>query len=205
MLTGILPIKKIKTQSAINNFDEFTMINPSVFAPYIGFTDSEVKKLCEKYNRDYEQVKYWYDGYMLAGYHVYNPIAVVKLMTKGGQYRSYWSETGSYEIVVPLINMDFDGLKSAIIEMLGGAKVKVNVEFFKNDTVNFTNKDDVLTYLIHLGYLGYDEVMRTVFIPNEEIRKVFIFVMESKNGINYDKKTKEHQCTIEEYHIKNNE
>ena len=36
-LTGILPIKKEKTQSALNNFDEFTMLSPGKLAQYIGF------------------------------------------------------------------------------------------------------------------------------------------------------------------------
>ena len=72
------------------------------------------------------------------------------------KFRSYWSETGSYEAVVPLINMDFDGLKTAIIEMLAGNAIEVDVGTFQNDMDNFYCRDDVLTYLIHLGYLAYD-------------------------------------------------
>lgn len=139
-------------------------------APYIGFIEDEVKKLCTKYDRDFEKVKCWYDGYLLEKYHIYNPRAVVSVMLKG-KYKSYWSETGSYEAIVPLINMDFDGLKTAIIEMLSGSSVKVNTRSFKNDTVNFTSRDDVLTYLIHLGYLGYDQDSQTAFVPNEELRQ----------------------------------
>ena len=114
-------------------------------------------------------MKSWYDGYLLEDYQVYNPKAVVSVMLNG-KYKSYWSNTGSYEAIVPLINMDFDGLKSAIIEMLSGASVEVDVTSFQNDTVSFANRDDVLTYLIHLGYLAYDQDSRHVFIPNEEIR-----------------------------------
>ena len=169
-LTGILPIKKIRTQSALNNFSEFTMLDASVLAPYIGFTEEEVKGLCAKYNQDYTKVKQWYDGYILEEYQVYNPKAVVSLMTRG-KYKNYWSDTGTYEVVVPLINMDFDGLKTAIIEMLSGTAVEVDVSSFQNDTISFANRDDVLTYLIHLGYLGYDENNQTAFIPNEEIRQ----------------------------------
>ena len=169
-LTGILPIKKIKTQSALNNFDEFTMLDAGVMAPYIGFTEAEVKDLCERYHRDFGKVKYWYDGYLLEDYQVYNPKAVVSVCVKG-RFKSYWSETGTYETVVPLINMDFDGLKTAIIEMLSGAAVEVDVTSFQNDIVGFANKDDVLTYLIHLGYFGYDQNTRKAFIPNEEIRQ----------------------------------
>ena len=169
-LTGILPIKKEKAQSAVNNLDEFTMLQAFGLAPYIGFTENEVKNLCEKYNRDFEKVKKWYDGYLLDGYQVYNPKAVISLMTKG-KFRSYWSETGSYEVVIPLICMNFDGLKTAIIEMLSGAEVEVNTASFKNDPAKIQNRDDVITYLIHLGYLGYNEEKGTAFIPNEEIRQ----------------------------------
>ena len=178
-LTGILPIKKIRTQSALNNFSEFTMLDAKVFAKYTGFTEEEVQALCRTYNRDFEKVKRWYDGYLLEEYQVYNPKAVVSVMLKG-TFKSYWSETASYDAIVPLINMNYDGLKTAIIEMLSGDKVKVNVATFRNDTVNFKNKDDVLTYLIHLGYIGYDDVRNAAFIPNEEIRQELKNAVESK-------------------------
>ena len=100
-LTGILPIKKEKTQSALNNFDEFTMLSPSRLAPYIGFTEEEVKSLAEEYDQDFEEVKRWYDGYLLRDHQVYNPRAVVSVMLRG-EYKSYWSETASYDTVVPL-------------------------------------------------------------------------------------------------------
>ena len=178
-LTGILPIKKEKTQSALNNFDEFTMLSASNLAPYIGFTEEEVKNLSKEYHQDFEKVKKWYDGYLLKKYQVYNPRAVVSVMLKG-EFKSYWSETASYEAIVPLINMNYDGLKNAIIEMLSGAAVEVNTRTFKNDTVNIKSKDDVLTYLIHLGYLGYDQERKTAFIPNEEVRQELTNAVESK-------------------------
>lgn len=177
-LTGILPIKKEKTQSALNNFDEFTMLEASNLAQYVGFTEDEVKKLCRKYGMDFEKVKKWYDGYLLEDYQVYNPKAVVSILLKG-RFRSYWSETGSYEAIIPLITMDFDGLKTAIIEMLSGTAVKVNTATFKNDTVSFKSKDDVLTYLIHLGYLAFNQMNQTAFVPNEEIRQELTTATES--------------------------
>ena len=169
-LTGILPIKREKTQSALNNFDEFTMLSAGNLASYVGFTEEEVKNLAKKYHQDFYKVKTWYDGYLLNGYQVYNPRAVVSVMLRG-EFKSYWSETASYESVVPLINMDYDGLKTAIIEMLSGNMVEVDASSFQNDMVNFANKDDVLTYLIHLGYLAYDQENQKAFIPNEEIRQ----------------------------------
>ncbi len=171
-LTGILPIKKVRTQSALNNFSQFTMLIPGPLAPYFGFTEDEVKVLCEKYQKDFREVKRWYDGYQLGDFHVYNPNAVVCLM-QDGSFQSYWSQTGTYETIVPLINRDFDGLKTSIIEMLAGAQVPVYVSSFQNDMVSFADKDDVLTLLIHLGYLAYNQTNQTAFIPNEEIRQEF--------------------------------
>ena len=199
-LTGILPIKREKTQSALNNFDEFTMLGASGLAQYIGFTEDEVKNLAEKYNQDFNEVRRWYDGYILKDYHLYNPRAVVSVMLKG-EFKSYWSETSSYETIVPLINMNYDGLKTAIIEMLAGDEIKVNTATFNNDAVNIRSKDDVLTYMIHLGYLGYDQTRKQAYIPNEEIRQELLMAVESRpwQEMIQFKKSKEHKCLIEEY------
>ena len=178
-LTGILPIKKLKTQSALNNFRQYSMLGPGPLASYIGFTEEEVQKLCADYRKDYEEVKRWYDGYQLGNYHVYNPNAVVSLMIEG-EFQSYWSGTGSYEVIVPLINMDFDGLKTSVIEMVAGNSVEIDVTSFQNDTVNFADKDDVLTYMIHLGYLAYNQRLKKAFVPNEEIREELIRATKRK-------------------------
>ena len=169
-LTGILPIKKERTQSALNNFREYSMLNAGPLASYIGFTENEVKELCRVYNKDFTEVKRWYDGYQLGAYQVYNPNAVVNTMIDGN-FQSYWSATAPYDSIVPLINMDFDGLKTSIIEMLSGASVDVDVASFQNDISNIVNKDDVLTYLIHMGYLAYSADSKMAFVPNEEIRQ----------------------------------
>ena len=179
-LTGILPIKREKTQSALNNFDEFSMLSAGSLAPYVGFTEEEVQKLAEEYHQNFNEVKRWYDGYLLKDYQVYNPRAVVSVMLQG-EFKSYWSETASYDAIVPLINMNYDGLKTAIIEMISGAEVKVNTMTFKNDTVSIKSKDDVLTYMIHLGYLGYNQKLKTAFVPNEEIRQELTAAVESKH------------------------
>ena len=172
-LTGILPVKREISQSALNNFKIYSMLSAGPFASYIGFTQEEVKKLCEHYDRDFDEVRRWYDGYQLGQYHVYNPNAVVNLMIEG-EFQSYWSGTASYDGIVPLINMNFDGLKTAIIEMLSGSAVEVDVGSFQNDIESIVNKDDVLTYLIHLGYLAYLGNARTAYVPNEEIRQELI-------------------------------
>ena len=171
VLTGCLRIARESIFTGLNNFNIFS-ITDQYFDEYFGFTDKEVKEMLKYYGAPeaFDETKKWYDGYLLDGYQVYNPKAVVSLMTKG-KFRSYWSETGSYEVVVPLICMNFDGLKTAIIEMLSGAEVEVNTASFKNDPAKIQNRDDVITYLIHLGYLGYNEENGTAFVPNEEIRQ----------------------------------
>ena len=155
------------------------MLNPSIFAQYIGFTEEEVQKLAIEYLQDFDKVKRWYDSYLLKDYQVYNPRAVTSVMLKE-EFISYWSETASYEAIVPLINMNYDGLKTAIIEMLSGVAVKVNTATFRNDIITIRSKDDVLTYMIHLGYLGYDQTKRMAFVPNEEVRQELAVAIESK-------------------------
>ena len=179
-LTGILPIKRTMTQSALNNFDEYTMLNPGPLASFIGFTEGEVKGLSNKYNIDFDRIKKWYDGYYLNHQHVYNPKAVVSLFTLG-VFQSYWAQTSSYESIHSLIQMNFDGLKEAVLEMLSGNEVKMQTTSFQNDMISFKNMDDVLTALVHLGYLGYNQTYKTVFIPNEEIRQEFV------NSVSEDK------------------
>ena len=176
-LTGILPIKKYKTQSALNNFLEYTMLNPGKMAPYIGFTEAEVQAVCATYQKDFHEVKRWYDGYLLGNYHVYNPCAVVNLIFQG-TFHSYWSQTGTYESIVPLINMNFDGLKTDIVTMVSGDTVSVRTTTYQNDMVTFKNKNDVMTALIHLGYLAYEQEEREAYIPNEEIRSEFLDAIE---------------------------
>lgn len=171
-LTGILPIIKDKTQSALNNFNEYTMLSSNGMSSYIGFIEEEVKELALQFDRNFEDVRRWYDGYLLDTYHVYNPRAVVGVMINGN-YQSYWSNTGSYESIRKYIMMNFDGLKESIMMMLSGIDVPVNTNTYQNDMVSFKNKDQILTMLIHLGYLAYNQKKKTAYIPNEEIRQEF--------------------------------
>ena len=171
-ITGILPIKKYNTQSTLNNFDEYTMVSPGPLAPYFGFTEAEVLALCQEYQKDFVSIKRWYDGYRLNGLHIYNPFAVTSLMLQG-DFRSYWLQTGTYESIKNLIQINFDGLRTDIITALAGNKIKANPYFFQNDMETFDDKNDVLALLIHLGYLAYDPVKEEAYIPNEEIRTEF--------------------------------
>ncbi|MDR0949797.1 MAG: ATP-binding protein [Lachnospiraceae bacterium] len=177
-MTGILPIKKYGTHSALNIFDEYAMTDPSPLESYVGFTEEEVKDLCAKHQRDFDEVQRWYDGYWFPNEcHIYNPKSVVTVMLRK-TYQSYWTSTETYEGLQDFIDMNFDGLRESIVQLLGGEHCKVNVMRFKNDMTTFRSKDDVLTLLVHLGYLAYDYQKKEVFIPNHEIREEFINAME---------------------------
>lgn len=176
-MTGILPIKKYGKHSALNMFTEIAMINPREYAEFTGFTEYEVAELCEKYNMPYDETKRWYDGYNLKGVSIYNPRSVVMSMT-GLDYDNYWTSTETYEALKVYIQMDFDGLKEKIADMIAGEKVKVNVGKFQNDMTSFSSSDDVLTLLVHLGYLTYDMTNSEVWIPNSEVQQEFINSIE---------------------------
>ena len=178
-MTGILPIKKYGTQSAMTDFREYTMLQPGPLEEYVGFTEEEVKFLCEKYKMDFSEAKRWYDGYCFSRVRsVYSPNSIITAI-KMGEYNTYWTQTETYESLKLYIDMDTDGLKEVLVQMLGGMECRVNIRTFQNDMTTIKNKDDILTLLIHLGYLAYHRESKTVFIPNEEIRQEFIDAVEN--------------------------
>lgn len=177
-LTGILPIKKYGTESALNNFDEFTMLESDVLAEYVGFTEQEVKNLYNKYDMDFDLAKQWYDGYKLKeGMHIYNPKSIIDSIRRK-RIGNYWNSTETYESLKSYISMNYDGLKDDIANMLAGDWRRVNPAKFQNDMSSFKSKDDILTLLIHLGYLAYDSELQSVYIPNEEVKTEFVNAME---------------------------
>lgn len=176
-MTGILPIKKYGKHSALNMFTEISMTDIRECAEFTGFTEAEVKFLCEQYHMSFEDAKRWYDGYDLRGVSIYNPRSVVMSMT-GGYYNSYWTATETYEALKVFIDMNFDGLKEKITKMIAGESIRINTTKFQNDMTTFSSADDVLTLLIHLGYLSFDFFTSTVHIPNHEVRQEFINSIE---------------------------
>lgn len=172
-MTGILPVKKYGVHSALNMFSEYSMTDQYALEEYTGFTEREVKELCARFNMDFVETGSWYDGYMLTEFrHVYNPKSVVEAMRRH-KFSNYWTSTETYDALKPYMEMNFDGLRSDIVRMLGGECIKVNTLSFQNDMRNFRTKDDVLTLLIHLGYLAYDSENEEAFIPNKEIIREF--------------------------------
>ena len=172
-MTGILPVKKYGQHSALNMFWEYSMTNQGFLEEYTGFTENEVKNLCEIYSMDFAEAGSWYDGYCFSEFrHIYNPKSVVEAMHRH-RFSNYWTSTETYDALKIYMDMDFDGLRTDIVKMLGNEPVKVNTLSFQNDMRNFRTKDDVLTLLIHLGYLAYDSEKEIAFIPNREIAREF--------------------------------
>ena len=186
-MTGILPIKKDGSQSAISDFKEFSILEPGEFAKYTGFLEADVKKICDKYHCDFRKMKKWYDGYTVGNMvSVYNPYSVISAAVSG-KYKSYWRQTSAADDLLKYIEMDEEGLQEDIAQLIAGETIEIDSSSFNNDVTGFKIKDDVLTLLVHLGYLAYeqkveilgegddeDELIREfVYIPNDEVRLEF--------------------------------
>ncbi|MBR2674626.1 MAG: AAA family ATPase [Mogibacterium sp.] len=178
-MTGILPVKKYGQHSALNMFTEVSMTNPREMAKETGFTEEEVRELCHKYDMSYEEEKCWYDGYNLKGISVYNPRSVVMSMT-GRDYDNYWTQTETFEALKVYIEMNFDGLREKVMKMVAGGRIAIDTRTFQNDMRSLTSADDVLTLLIHLGYLTYDFDTNEVWIPNNEVQSEFIACIKDR-------------------------
>ena len=172
-ITGILPVKKYGVHSALNMFWEYSMTDQKQLEEYTGFTETEVKALCDQFHMNFGEASYWYDGYKFIDFqHIYNPRSVVEAMLCH-RFSNYWASTETYDALKIYIDMDFDGLRTDIVQMLGGEHIPVNTRSFQNDMRTFKTKEDVLTLLIHLGYLAYDSIEKRAFIPNKEIMEEF--------------------------------
>ena len=181
-MTGILPIKKDGNQSAVSDFEEYTALAPGDFAEFVGFTEEEVKRICENRQIDFDKMKQWYDGYTFGDRHsIYNPYSVMYAV-KSGKFRSYWKKTTAAEKLTTYIDMDQEDLQDTIARLIAGESIVIDADSFQNDVETFNCRDDVLTLLTHLGYLTYEEepdaynedtVAGLVRIPNEEVRSEF--------------------------------
>ena len=183
-MTGILPVKKYKTESALNNFTEYSMVEPIDMAPYFGFTKDEVRILAAKHNMDYSELEKWYDGYQIGDViSIFNPNSVMQAL-RSHRCRSFWASTGAYDAVAHYIQMNYEGLKDDIISMLAGGHCAVDPTGFQNDMSVIRSKDDVLTVLIHLGYLSYEWKENECYIPNHEVAGEMVNAVKNSNWSN---------------------
>ena len=180
-MTGILPVKKYKTQSAMNNFIEYSMVEPVDMAPYFGFTKDEVQALAEKHGMDFDELEKWYDGYQIGDeLSIFNPNSVMQAI-RSRRCRSFWASTASYDTVAHYIQMNYEGLKDDVVRMLAGERCPVDPTGFQNDMSVIQSKDDVLTVLIHLGYLSYDWKESECYIPNKEVAGEMVNAVKLNN------------------------
>ncbi len=190
-MTGILPIKKYKTESALNNFQEYSMVEPRRMAPYFGFTKDEVKVLAEEHDMDFDELEKWYDGYQIGDERsIFNPNSVMQAIDSG-HCRSFWASTGAYDALAHYIQMNYEGLKDDIISMLAGGRCAVEPTGFQNDMSVIRSKDDVLTVLIHLGYLSYDWRESECYIPNREVAGEMVNAVKNSSWNNVAKAIEE--------------
>ena len=172
-MTGILPIKKYGEHSALNMFTEISMTNARPVEEFTGFTEDEVRSLCEKYNMPFEETKRWYDGYYVDGVSVYNPKSIVEAMLRG-KFSNYWTQTETYEALKVYIQSNEHGVQDVILKLIAGETYEIDTTTFSNNMVTFATKDDVLTLLVHLGYLTYDSETKRISIPNYEVSMQFV-------------------------------
>lgn len=180
-MTGILPIKKYGTQSALNDFREYSMTCAGPLAPYFGFLPEEVERLVRKRDGFYNMLKCWYDGYILDDngwdgtqfkllrYHIYNPNSVMHAFMFG-QCDNYWAQTESFESLRQYIDNDFDGVKETLQSLIDGKPVKISTLTFGNDMNQINSRDELFTLMVHLGYVSYNSADHTVSFPNMEVR-----------------------------------
>ena len=171
-ITGILPIVREKTESKLNNFDEYTFLEPANLAEFTGFTEGEVEELCDKYDIDFQECLNWYEGYTANGIHICNPHAVVQAITKR-KFKAYWSATGTYETISPYIKGNYEGIKDDLITMLAGGRVPVSITEFANTLTDINTKDKLFTYMMHTGFLAYNADDKTCRMPNLETQDIW--------------------------------
>jgi hypothetical protein len=202
-ITGILPVVRDRVQSKLNNFREYTILNAYNLAEFVGFTEKEVKPLCKKYKIDFAKCKREYDGYKQNGYDIYNPESVVMCMeTK--EFGNFWGKTSTYKVITDRLKHNYKGAKEDVIRMIAGENIKVNVTSYMNTMTDFVSKDDVFTYLIHLGYLAYNHLDGTCRIPNLEVRNEWYNAMAAMDDYaETDKIIKASEELLEQTLLKN--
>lgn len=181
-MTGILPIKRLKGQTALNNFKDISMLNTFGLGKYTGFTETDVKEICKNNDLDYEKVKLWYGGYNLDGIELYNPYSI-EYLTESKVFKGYWSKTASTEVVEECIAYNLNGIKNAFADLIEVVSISnVNVDDFNNDFCPSSSRDAVLVYLVHLGYLSFDKKDNSVRIPNLEVKnEIKSALLKSRN------------------------
>jgi hypothetical protein len=172
-LTGVLPVKKYNPITALNIFDEYSMVRLGRMAEYFGFTAEEVRAMCDYFKRDFDEMKSWYGGYFTQkNVNLFNPRSVIKSFVEE-KLKGYCFSTYYLEALRTPINKDLRDLRKKLFKLISGAKVSAAVSDFQSDVDSIRYCDEILTLLVHMGYLAYDETTKELYIPNLEISEEF--------------------------------
>ena len=179
-MTGVLPIAKYSSGSALNMFKEYNMLNDSKYDKYFGFTIAEVENLSKKQNKiTFDELKSWYDGYKtFSGLEVFNPRSVVYALSDG-ICQSYWTNTGPMDEILYYINQDIDSVKDDIIRMTSGIPLEIKLKGYGAEQIELNNRNQVLSAMSIYGFLSYHD--ETLTIPNKELRIKFDEALEDKS------------------------
>ena len=180
-MTGVLPIKQYSTGSALNMFNEYTMLNDRIYAEYFGFTEEEVKGLCSEENSvSFKEIKEWYNGYTTnKGKSIYNPRSVVCAL-RDDYCKSYWTSTGAMDEVLFYLKYNIAEVRNDIIEMVSKNSVEVYLdEEYRAGQDTLETKEEIYSAMIVYGFLSYyDGILK---IPNKELMKEFEKALRDKS------------------------
>jgi len=178
-MTGVIPISKYSTGSALNMFDECTFLNDIEYYSFYGFTTEEVENLCKKQDKlSMDELREWYDGYKIQGIDLYNPRSVVYALRKGF-CQSYWTNTGPMDEIMYFINNNVTDVKKDIISMISGEPVYIQLEGYGTENLSLETRDEILSAMSVYGLLSYHD--ETLEIPNKELLLKFSRSLRDKN------------------------
>ena len=180
-MTGVLPIKKYSSGSALNMFDEFTFLKDRKYGKYFGFTEDEIKSLCKKSGEmEFSELEKWYNGYYTAkGIKVYNPRSVVKAL-RNCHCESYWTNTGAMDEVAKYLKYNTLEIRDDVIKMVSGEEIDLIIdEEFRAGQREPKTKEEIYSAMIVLGFLSYHDGY--LKIPNKELMKEFEKALRDKS------------------------
>lgn len=179
-MTGVLPIAKYSSGSALKMFKEYNILNDRKYHKYFGFTLEETKKLCEKQDEvSFEELRSWYDGYKsCSGTDIFNPRSVVYALTDG-VCQSYWTNTGPMDEIIYYINSDTGLVKDDIVRMVSGIPLEIKLKGYAAEQKELSTRNQILSAMTIYGFLSYYD--ETLVIPNKELRIKFDEALEDES------------------------
>ncbi|OUM62993.1 hypothetical protein PIROE2DRAFT_10571 [Piromyces sp. E2] len=192
-VTGILPLAKEITQSTINCFSEYSMLDDEEYYQYFGFTEQEVRDLCKKNNTlKYEYLEKWYNGYKSNnGESIFNTWSVIQALRRK-KLKNYWIQTGRFDELINVVNFRINGVDNDIIKLIKGEEISVNLGQFGADNFlkelennkeenNDIHKEELYSKMVTLGFLTYYN--GKISIPNIELLENYVRGFRQKNNI----------------------